>query len=402
MNLFRLSAILAFSIIASGCSLLEIKLDSQSVPLTQQELNLRMATREYTQLFFTSVEATADTISTHYPATDTAHQSYVLLWKINAEEGIQGSAYQSSPLASLIDSWVFSQQMNDFYQENGQGGHLFESTLAAETSKKLLSDISNIAKSLLSKKDYQFTAEFVKTFSAEHAFNDLSFRRTPAYRDWLIKNNVNAADIINTMGTMPEAMNDVSDKLSLMSEQTPKLMTWKAQLIALNSNISSKDLTDTLASMRATSASIQDFVINNPEYMQDLAQQMAIQLQPLVNDIDIKTDDKLAKLSVERIALETMVAHERKELIQMVERERNAIASIISEQRQQLAVDLDTLSQNVVTLAMDKLIELIKSTIIYFILFIFAIFFAPLGLGFWLGKRTQNKKQVPIEYTKPS
>ena len=40
---------------------------------------------------------------------------------------------------------------------------------------------------------------------------------------------------------------------------------------------------------------------------------------------------------------------------------------------------------------MDKVIELIKSTIIYFILFIVAIFFAPLGLGYMLGKRTQLK-----------
>lgn len=400
MNLFRIGAIFVFSIIASGCSLLEIKLESQSVPLTQQELNLRMVTREYTQLFFTQVEATADIISTQYPATDAIHQSYVLLWKINAEEGIQGTAYQSSPLASLIDSWVFSQQMNDFYQ-HGEGQHLFSSPLAAETSDKLLTEMNAIATSLLSKKDYKFTADFVKTFATAHPFSDLSLRRTPAYREWL-KHQSNATDIINTMGTMPEAMNDLSDKLSVMSEQTPKLITWKAQLIALNSNISSKDFTDTLASMRTTAASVQDFVINNPKYMQDLAQQMAIQLQPLVNDIDIKTDDKLAKLSVERIALEKMVAHEREELIKMVERERKAIASIISEQRQQLAVDLDTLSQNVVTLAMDKLIELIKSTIIYFVLFIFTIFFAPLGLGFWLGKRTQNKKQTPIALTKES
>ncbi|GAL02337.1 methyl-accepting chemotaxis protein [Photobacterium aphoticum] len=35
----------------SGCSLLEVKIESQTVPLTQQELNMRLMTREYAQQF---------------------------------------------------------------------------------------------------------------------------------------------------------------------------------------------------------------------------------------------------------------------------------------------------------------------------------------------------------------
>lgn len=58
----------------SGCSLLEVKLDSQVTPLTQQELNTRLHTREYALQFFTQVEQTADTLKSRYPATDTLHQ----------------------------------------------------------------------------------------------------------------------------------------------------------------------------------------------------------------------------------------------------------------------------------------------------------------------------------------
>lgn len=88
--------VLMLSIVLSGCSLLEVKLDSQTTPLTQQELNARIMTREYAKMFFTRVEDSADLIAQSYPADDTLHQSYVLLWKIHAEQGLQQAAYQTS------------------------------------------------------------------------------------------------------------------------------------------------------------------------------------------------------------------------------------------------------------------------------------------------------------------
>ena len=366
----------------SGCSLLEVKLDSQTTPLTQQELNMRLLTREYTQQFFSQVEQAADSIATHYEPQDKLNQSYVLLWKINAEEGLQRSAYQVSPTAALIDSWVFTEQMNQFFNF-GAGSNLFATSEAKQVSQSLSKEIDNLAQSLLKGSHYTSTKAFVNKFVAEHPFADLSFIRTPAYRAWLEANQISESEAVSTLGTMPEALGDVSDRLSLVSEQTPKLMTWKAQLIAMNSSISGEQLTATLESLQSTSDSFQDFVENNPEYMENLAKQMAIQLQPLVEEIDSRTAERLDQLSLERQALEEMVARERAE-----------IALIVSAEREKFTQDIDKVSQDVLTLAMDKLVELIKSTIIYFVLFIIAIFFAPLGLGYLLGKRSAVKKSA--------
>jgi len=371
--------LLAFVLPISGCSLLEVKIDSQTTPLTQQELNMRLMTREYTQQFFAQVEQAADATAEQYDPQDKLYQSYVLLWKINAEEGLQRSSYQVSPMAALIDSWVFTEQMNQFFN-TGAGQELFVNDDAKRVSTELASDINKLAKSLLKGSSYSQTQKFVSEFANAHPFEDLSFIRTPAYRAWLEANQISEDEAVSTLGTMPEALGDVSDRLSLVSEQTPKLMTWKAQLIALNSSISGEQLTQTLQSLQATSESFQDFVENNPQYMEDLARQMSIQLEPLVQEIDLRTTQRIEQLSLEREALEKMVARERAE-----------IALIISAEREQFTQDIDKVSQDVVTLAVDKLVELIKSTIIYFILFIVAIFFAPLGLGYLLGRRSAAK-----------
>ncbi|ELE6570302.1 chemotaxis protein [Vibrio parahaemolyticus] len=384
MSIRRLSSLMVLWLVTtlSGCSLLEVKIDSQTVPLTKQELNMRILTREYALQFFAQVEQAADVLQEQYDPNDKVNQSYVLLWKINAEEGLQAAAYQVSPMAALIDTWVFTHQMNQFYA-TGAGRDIFATDEAKQVSAHLANEVDQLAQSLLKKEVYDKTKLFVADFVKQYPFADLSMIRTPAYRAWLEANQISEEDAVTTLGTMPEALGDVSDRLSLVSEQTPKIMTWKAQLLALNSSASIEKVNAALNSLQVTADSMRDFIDNNPEYMRYLAEQMAVELQPLVDDIDQKTEVRLSQLGEERQALEDMVARERQE-----------IALIITHEREKFAQDMDRVSQEVVNLAMTKLIELVKSTIVYFILFIAAIFFAPLGLGYVLGKRAVVKTKV--------
>ncbi|MFW1122035.1 chemotaxis protein [Vibrio parahaemolyticus] len=384
MSIRRISSLMVLWLVTtlSGCSLLEVKIDSQTVPLTKQELNMRILTREYALQFFAQVEQAADVLQGQYDPNDKVNQSYVLLWKINAEEGLQAAAYQVSPMAALIDTWVFTHQMNQFYA-TGAGRDIFATDEAKQVSAHLANEVDQLAQSLLKKEVYDKTKLFVADFVRQYPFADLSMIRTPAYRAWLEANQISEEDAVTTLGTMPEALGDVSDRLSLVSEQTPKIMTWKAQLLALNSSASIEKVNAALNSLQVTADSMRDFIDNNPEYMRYLAEQMAVELQPLVDDIDQKTEARLSQLGEERQALEEMVARERQE-----------IALIITHEREKFAQDMDRVSQEVVNLAMTKLIELVKSTIVYFILFIAAIFFAPLGLGYVLGKRAAVKAKV--------
>ncbi|HCH2612106.1 TPA: chemotaxis protein [Vibrio parahaemolyticus] len=384
MSIRRISSLMVLWLVTtlSGCSLLKVKIDSQTVPLTKQELNMRILTREYALQFFAQVEQAADVLQEQYDPNDKVNQSYVLLWKINAEEGLQAAAYQVSPMAALIDTWVFTHQMNQFYA-TGAGRDIFATDEAKQVSAHLANEVDLLAQSLLKKEVYDKTKLFVADFVKQYPFADLSMIRTPAYRAWLEANQISEEDAVTTLGTMPEALGDVSDRLSLVSEQTPKIMTWKAQLLALNSSASIEKVNAALNSLQVTADSMRDFIDNNPEYMRYLAEQMAVELQPLVEDIDQKTEARLSQLGEERQALEDMVARERQE-----------IALIITHEREKFAQDMDRVSQEVVNLAMTKLIELVKSTIVYFILFIAAIFFAPLGLGYVLGKRAVVKTKV--------
>lgn len=373
----------------SGCSLLNVKIENDTTPLTQQELSMRLLTREFAHQFFAEVEQAADQISAQYDASDVLHQSNVLLWKIHAEQGLQRATYQASPRAALIDAWVYTEQMAQFFQRE-PGKALFADspealTLAQTTSTNLASNFDQVARSVLNPKRYQNVADFVRGFAANHPFDDVTFIRTPAYRIWLEQDEQKDLLAVSTMGTVPEAVSDVSDRLSLAQEQAPKLLTWKTQLIALNSQVSSQQLRDTLRSVQQTSDAMEEFMKNNPKYMTLLAQRMAEELQPVVDSLDEKTAQRLEQLSIERKALD-----------QMVERERQALGVMVADEREHLTANLDQVAQDVLTVATEKLIELLKRLIVYFVVFIAVIFFAPLSLGYYLGKRAKPSKKASL------
>jgi len=378
-SLYSRFAVLLLVTSLGGCSVFEVKLESGTEPLTKQELSMRILTREYAKSFFTQVEDTAEQLSRASSAEDKPYQSNLLLWQIYALEGMQNSAYQVSPMAGLIDSWVFTLQMEAFFASE-QGQALFTTDAAQQTSRKLAQQIDSLAKNLLSKSAYRTSLEFSHQFAAKHPFTDIWFRRSPAFNDWLAAQNIDESEAVSTLGSMPEALGDVSDRLSLVSEQTPKIMAWKAELIALNSTLSGEKLNRTLDSITQTSYKFQHFVKNNPEYMRYLAQEMGKELAPLIADIDLMTDQKLEKLTQEREAFDSMVARERVE-----------ITAVVAEQRAILTQDMDKLSKDVVSLAIQELTEMIKGVLIYFILFVLVIFFAPFGLGYFVGKRVQTK-----------
>ncbi|MGF1786259.1 chemotaxis protein [Photobacterium swingsii] len=383
MNITRILSFIALMLLLSGCSLLEVKLDSQSTPLTTQELNIRLLTREYSAVFFKHVEEAADDIATKNTDNDDVY-TFAILWKIYAHEGLQQSAYQISPFAGLIDSWVFTRQM-EMYFTSGDGNTLFgtEQTIAVNTSHQLAIEIEKLAKRVLKPQQFKQSRTFVNNFVTNHPFDSNSFARTPAFNDWLSYNKIDESEAITTIGTMPEALGDLSDRLSNLSSLSPKLLTWKAELLARNSQIDSEQLSRTLENINQSSLKFQDFVVNNPEYMKVLAAEMGKVLQPLLDDFDKKADTKLGVISQERLALEVMV-----------ERERIAIGEMVTVERANITKDLDVIAQNVVQRAIEQLTIMLSDILVYLILFSLVIFFAPFGLGFFMGKRYQRPVKV--------
>lgn len=374
------SLVLCLSLLASGCSLLEVKLESGIEPLPQEQLSMRVFTREYASSFFAGVEQSADLILQR--SDDLQIKSNALMWKINAEQTLGQTIFQVSPLAAMIDTWAFTAQMAQFF-ESGNGKALFgeQTQLAANTSQQLLADYERRMQGLMSKADFDANQQFIREYAMAHPLFDVSFPRVSAFNDWLSFRKIGEFDAVTTFGSVPEVMSDMSDRMAMLASQTPKLLGWKAELFALHSNINSKEVQQTLKDISETSAKFQKLMNESPQLMSELAVDLRRELTPLLAQLDASAERNLAQLSVERLALEKMVERERIALEQMVDRERQAVTK-----------EADALVQRTVTQVFEELTGVIKSLILYIVLFLLVVFFAPLGLGVWLGKRIGLKQ----------
>ena len=61
-------------------------------------------------------------------------------------------------------------------------------------------------------------------------------------------------------------------------------------------------------------------------------------------------------------------------------------------ERQAVAKEADALVQRTVAQVFEEITGVLKSLILYIVLFLVVVFFAPLGLGVWLGKRIGMKQ----------
>lgn len=387
---FRLTAFLILGLMTTGCSLLEVKLESGVVPLPQEQLNMRVFSRDFSRSFYSQVEQTADQIAAAESpdGQDIYLKSNALMWKIYSEQALQRTIFQASPVAAMVDTWALTAQMKDFY-ESGAGKDLFgvHQGLAIETSKALEAEFERTAKGFLPSRDFNKNRDFIQQYAEQHPIMDMTFSRQSSFNNWLAFREINEFEAVTTFGSVPEVMSDISDRMAMISEQMPKILGWKAELYAMHSNINADELKETLSSISETSARFQQLMAQSPEMMQALAVDMRRELTPLLQQLSDSTDDKLMQLSVERQALELMITKERQALEEMVARERVAAAE-----------NLDTISKHTVEVVFQELTKTLKSLILYFVLFLMVVFFAPLGLGVWLGKRmNSNKGRAAVE-----
>jgi len=394
--LLRISLIATLGVFTSACSLLEIKLESGIVPLPQEQLNMRVFSRDYSSTFFSTVEQAADKIAVSEPDRKTSGaggdqvntqdillRSNILMWKINAEQTLQRTIFQVAPIAAMVDTWAYTAQMREFF-ESGAGKSLFgdEQGIAIEASKSLQSRFETIVKGFLTPSEFEKNSKFIQDYVNNNPLVDLSFSRISAFNDWLKFRNINESNAVTTFGSVPEVMTDVADRMAMITEQLPKILSWKAELYALHSNINAEEIQQILTSISHTTARFQELIANSPEMMQTLAVDMRNELSPLLQQLSDSADDKLAQLSTERQALELMVKNER-----------FAIENIITRERIAAAANLDDIAQHTIEVVFAQLTDLLKSLILYFVLFLLVVFFAPLGLGIWLGKRMTIKKE---------
>jgi hypothetical protein len=360
-----------------GCSLISLK--SPERPLSTRDMNARILTREYSAHFISTVAECADDISAH--ETNPNVMINALRWKIAAATESQRAATRMAPMMSLLDTWILSAQMKRFLSPGSPGQALFGARQAdaAMVANGLDAEAQALAHRLIAPADVDHYQQFVDTYTREYPLTSLEFVRASVVELWSRQSGAEDK-MVDSLGTIPEALADVSDRLQLYSQTLPSLNLWKTQLALQKSGISGLEVRSALKQLDDRLAKMSVAAESAPELVHGAVADVRSSVIDVLNRVDASSAALIRSLGTEREALAADVRTEREALLVAADEQRRAIAQDLAKIADQVVV---TSGQQARSLAREVLLLLAALAIVLLGL--------PFAAGYFVGRARSGR-----------
>ena len=356
----------------AACSLLTIK--SPERPLSTRDLNTRLLTRQFSADFVAAVESCADDIAAAHPGTPIERAA--LRWKLIATVQSQSAALQLAPLMALLDTWTFALEMQLFLSPGAPGGDLFgaEQPRALALATDYADAAQAMAHHLLKPKEFQAFQEFVSDYTREYPFVNLKFVRPSVLQLWVQKGGADVP-LMNSLGTIPEALADTSDRVQVLSGTLPSQAMWRTQLALADAGVSGSDLKGALRHLDERLERMSMAAENAPELMRDSVGEVRRSLLEVISRLDASSAATLQTVRAERLALSATLSSERA-----------AVLIAADEERKALALDASGLAREVVAASGAQVRTILREATVLLILLALVLLGLPFAAGYFVGR----------------
>ena len=368
----RLPAILAAAVCVAGCSLVSLKTPER--PLSNRDLNARILTREFSYHFIAAVGQCADDMGAG--ETDPEVLTRALRWKIAAATESQRAASRISPMMSLLDTWALTAQMRAFLSPGQAGGELFGShqeaalALAGELDK----EAQALARRLTASNEFDEYQRFVDAYVRDQPLASLEFVRPSVLELWSAAHG-GGARLVDSMGTIPEAMTDVSDRLKMSSDALALQTLWRTQLALREAGYSGDDIRAALRQLDERLATASQAAEHAPQLLHETIGEVRRSVLDVLERVDSSSARMIETLRTEREALAADVRVERQ-----------AVVAAADAQRRALAQDAAAIAERVVRSSGDEARRLAREMLLLVTVLAVVLLGLPFAAGYALGR----------------
>jgi hypothetical protein len=348
----------------ASCSLVSIK--SPEKPLSARDLNARLLTHEYSAHFITAVEQTADQISA--ASADPAVRTNALRWKIAASAKSERAASQVVPMMGLLDTWALSVQMQQYLTEGaGRAAFASQQSQAVTLAAQLATQAQDLARRLTSADEFEHDQRFIDDYVRAHPIESLQFARASIMDQWSQDSGVQVR-LVDSLGTVPEALANAGDLLRMYGDTGPSQMTWNAQLAVLESGLSAKDLQTAVQRLDEHLAALSG-----------VADQTPALVRSVVRDVDTRVNasftEMIGALHTEGRTLSGSMSTERQATMQALDVERTAVSA-----------DAARIASQVIAEAGDQARRLLREALLIVIVMALVLLALPFAAGYLVGR----------------
>jgi hypothetical protein len=311
----------ALLLVLSGCSLISLKTPER--PLPPRELDARILTREVSTQFQQGVGRGVDSILESEP--DAAVVENSLRWQIAAIVSSRSAATQMAPLLSLLDTWALAVQMQAFVAEEGAGGALFGTHQAAvrQVCNDYAQGAQTVAHRVLTSAEFEDYQRFVTDYARENPLRNLRLDRPSVIELWSRERG--DTRLVDTLGTLPEAMEDAAQRVQLYGQTIPLETMRSAQLAMRQSGYSREEMQAALRELDARLERLTVVAESAPELVHGAEQEVRQSVREILARLDATSAAAIATLHTERLALFAELESERAVLTSAVDTQRQAL-----------------------------------------------------------------------------
>jgi hypothetical protein len=355
-----------------GCSLVSLK--SPERPLSTRDLNARILTREYSAHFIAAVEKGADGVTAG--EQDAEILTNALRWELGASIQSVRAATQIAPMMSLLDTWTLARQMDAFFAEGNSGANLFGAHQAAirELADVQAQNADALAERIIAPKELKKYQDFVATYVRRFPIHDLSFERAPIVEQWSVEGGAEVK-LVDSLGTIPEAMSDLADRVQIYGDALPSQTLLKTELALRDSGYSRVEMREELANLDRRFDRLAAVAENAPELVHGAVADVRQTLITIIDKVDQSTTAMMLAFHDERVELTADVQAERAKAI-----------VALGEQRQALMLEAAKISNQVVLTAGQELRKLALQVVLLLILFALVALGLPFAAGYFVGR----------------
>jgi hypothetical protein len=366
----------------TGCSLISLK--SPERPLSTRDLNARILTRQFSADFSAAVEQCADDIAAK--DTDPQVRANTLRWKIIVADQSERAALQLAPMMAVLDTWALAADMKVFFSPGGAGAAVFgaEQADAVALAQHWDQAAQAMAQQLLTPQDFQHYQQFVGDYTSEHPFVNLKFVRPSVVQLWVQRGGADTP-LLNSLGTIPEALADTSDRVEMMGRTLPTQAMWRTELALQSSGLSGDDMHAALARLDERLARLSALAAGSPQVVHEAVADVRISMLEVIDRLDAASAATMATLRTERVALSDTISSERA-----------AIVTAADAQRQAIALNVADIGNQLVSSTGKEARRLARELVLLFILLALVVLGLPFAAGYFVGRAAQRRGSRPL------
>ena len=228
---------LAGVVFAAGCGAVKAR-NRQLNPSVKSDLavnanQVRLRMRSLVDPFAGEIEQAADRISAS--ASSPSVKRAAIRWKIEAVPEIRGALFQPDPFTAVLDTWVLTFQMEDYFESGPGRKSLGEgASIAVETSRRIEQQFMNVWALLTKSGDVSKVRAYARKWASEHPIRyAIQDRESTLSR--VTETDVGASwSLGEAVADITVTADDVHREIQIYSDHLFRQARWEAELLMVD------------------------------------------------------------------------------------------------------------------------------------------------------------------------